>query len=63
MRYSAVVESNIGETAVKCIITSVRIQDPSWASVNYLKYKKYALSELQENVGKTRVLQLDDFEL
>ena len=63
VRYSAVVESNIGETAVKCIITSVRIQDPSWASVNYLKYKKYALSELQENVGKTRVLQLDDFEL
>lgn len=63
VRYSAVVESNIGETAVKCIITSVRIQDPSWASANYLKYKKYALSDLQENIGKTRVLQLDDFEL
>ena len=63
VRYSAVVESNIGETAVKCVITNVQIQDPSWASVNYLKYKQYALSDLRENIGKTRVLQLDDFEL
>ena len=62
VRYTAIVEANFGETSVKCIISNVQIQDPSWASANYLKYRKHALADLQENLGKTRVLQLDEFE-
>lgn len=63
VRYTAIVESNIGETSVKCVISNVQIIDPSWASANYLKYKKHAIADLQENLGRTRVLQLDEFEL
>lgn len=63
VRYTAIVESNLGETSVKCVISNVQIQDPSWASTNYLKYRRQALADLQENLGKTRVLQLDEFEL
>lgn len=63
VRYTAIVEAIIGETSVKCVISNVQIEDPSWASANYLKYKKYAISDVQENLGRTRVLQLDEFEL
>lgn len=63
VRYTAVVESVLGNTSVKCVITNARIMDPSMASVNYLKYKKQAASAVLEDVGKTRVKQLDEFEL
>lgn len=63
VRYTAVVESVLGDTSVKCVITNARIMDPSMASVNYLKYKKQAASAILEDVGKTRVKQLNEFEL
>ena len=63
VRYTAIVESVIGDSSVKCIITNAQILDPSMASVNYLKYKKQAASAILEDVGKTRVKQLNEFEL
>ena len=63
VRYTAVVESVLGDTSVKCVITNAQIMDPSMASVNYLKYKKQAASAILEDVGKTRVKQLNEFEL
>ncbi len=61
--YTAVVEAVLGDSSVKCVITNAQIQDPSWASVNYLKYKKQAASSILEDVGKTRVKQMNEFEL
>lgn len=63
VRYTAVVESVIGDSSVKCIITDAQIVDPSRASYNYLQYKSQATSALLEDMGKTRVKQLDEFEL
>lgn len=63
VRYTAIVEAVIGETSVKCIITNATIMDPSWASVNYVKYKKQAAAAILEDVGKTRVKQLNEFKL
>ena len=63
VRYYAIVEANLGQTAVKCVISNVEIQDPSYASVNYVKYKKGAYATLCEDIGKTRVKQLDEFEI
>lgn len=63
VRYYAIVEANLGQTAVKCVISNVEIQDPSYASVNYVKYKKSAYATLCEDIGKTRVKQLNEFEI
>lgn len=61
--YTAVVEAVLGDSSVKCVITNAQIQDPSWASVNYVKYKKQAAASILEDIGKTRVKQLNEFEL
>ena len=63
VHYKAIVEKVIAQTSVKCIIKSVDIDDPRLASANYLKYRKYAVSDLQENLGKTRVLEFKEFNL
>ncbi len=63
VQYTAVVEKVIANESVKCIITRFSIQDPKFASVNYLKYRKYAVNDFSENVGKTRVLDMSEFEL
>lgn len=61
--YTAVVEANLGETSVKCIITSAQIEDPRFVSANYIKYKSSAQASLNESLGQTRVKQLNEFEL
>lgn len=63
VQYTAIVEATLGETAVKCVISNVQILDPSRVSSNYITYKKHAISRLNEDLGKTRVKQLDEFEL
>lgn len=63
VRYTAIVERVIAGESVKCIIKQAKIVDPSWVSSNYLKYKKYAQAEIVENVGKTRVLNMNEFNL
>jgi len=63
VQYTAIVEKVIANESVKCIIQRFAIQDPKFASVNYLKYRKYAVNDFSENVGKTRVLDMSEFEL
>ncbi len=63
IRYTAIVETVIGESAVKCIIRNANIEDPAFASVNYFKYKDDARDEMRKNLGQTRVLDFSEFEL
>ena len=63
VRYTAIVESTLGETAVKCVISNAEIMDPSWASANYIKYKSQAMSSINSSLGQTRVKQVNEFEL
>ena len=63
VRYTAIVEKVIAGESVKCIIKSAEIEDPGLASANYLKYRKYARAEISENIGQTRVLDMDEFSL
>lgn len=60
VRYTAILESYIGTTACKVIISRTDIQDPSWASANYLKYRKAAQNDISKNLGQTRVKQLNE---
>lgn len=59
--YTGIVEKVIGDESVKCIIKRAEIQDPRFASTNYLKYRKYVQAEVSEALGKTRVLDMDEF--
>lgn len=61
--YGAVVESYIGSTACKAIITVTEINDPNWASANYIKYRKAAQNDINQNIGQTRVKQLNEIGL
>ena len=63
VQYTGIVEKVIADVSVKCIIKQYKIIDPQFASVNYLKYRKYALSRIARNVGKTRVLEMHEFQL
>ncbi len=63
IRYTGIVEKVIGDESVKCIIKRAEIVDPSWASANYLKYKKYARAEIAGYIGQTRVLDMNEFRM
>jgi len=63
VRYTAIVEAVIGESAVKVIISRATIEDPGWASINYIKYKPYAIEEINKVIGQTRVKQFNEFNL
>lgn len=63
VRYTAIVEKVIADESVKCVIKNYEILDPGYASSNYIKFRKYASAEFAENVGKTRVLEMHEFEL
>lgn len=63
VKYYAIVEATLGNTAVKCVISNVQIIDPRFASANYIKYKSSAMSTLSNDIGKTRVKQVNEFEL
>lgn len=63
IEYTAIVESVIGESNVKCIITKGRIISPSLASVNWFKYKDYAVEDMNKVIGQTRVKDFSEFEL
>lgn len=61
--FVAVVESVIGSSACKTVITRAEIQDPSWVSMNYRDYRKYAANDIQKYIGQTRVKQFDEIQL
>lgn len=63
VRYVAIVEKVIAGSSVKCIIKNADIESPGWASANWVKYKKYAQAAAYDEVGKTRVLEMDEFDL
>lgn len=63
IRYTGIVEKVIAGESVKCIIKRANIESPGLASANWLKYKKYAQAAAADEVGKTRVLEMDEFEL
>lgn len=63
IEYTAIVESMIGDTAVKAIVSNARIISPGWASANWLKYKSIAQEEAYKAVGQTRVKELPEFYL
>ena len=63
IRYTGIVEKVIADESVKCIIKRADIESPGLASTNWLKYKKYAQADAAENVGRTRVLEMDEFQL
>ena len=63
VEYTGVVEKIIGDENVKCVIKRVEIIDPSFASSNYLKYRKYVNAEVKDDLGETRVLEMDEFSL
>ena len=53
-KYIAIIEGVIGEN-VKVIISNVVLDQPSYVSSNYIKYRDYAKEKELENLGKTRV--------
>ena len=63
IEYTAIVESMIGDTAVKAIVSNARIISPGWASANWLKYQSIAQEEAYKAVGQTRVKELSEFYL
>jgi len=66
VKYTAIVEATLGNSAVKCVISNVQIIEEkgvNWHSTNYVKYKSSAMSTLSNDIGKTRVKQLNEFEL
>ncbi len=61
--FVAIVESVIGSSACKTVITRAEIQDPSWVSMNYRDYRKYAANDIQKYIGQTRVKRFDEVQL
>ena len=61
--YVAIIESVIGDSAVKAIVSSGKIEDPNYGSANYIKYKSYANEEVKKVIGLTRVKEFHEFEL
>ena len=61
VRYTGIVEAVLGDTSVKCVITNAEITANT--STCAWKYKREATSRILEDIGKTRVKQLNEFEL
>ena len=63
VQYVGIVEKVIAGSSVKCIIKKGEIMSPGLASANWLKYRKYAQASVTDEIGKTRVLEMDEFDL
>jgi hypothetical protein len=63
VHFYAIVESVIGASTCKTIITRTQINDPSWASYNYAQYRNAAAQDVSKYIGQTRVKQLSEVEL
>ena len=61
VRYTGVVEAVLGETSVKCIITNAEIIANT--STCAWQHKREATGMILKEIGQTRVLQLNEFEL
>jgi hypothetical protein len=61
IRFTAIIESVLGESSVKAIISNAVIEDPEYGSINYLKYKEMIQKEANKEVGKTRAIELGNF--
>lgn len=61
-KYIAVIESVIGEN-VKVIISNIVLEQPSYGSSNYIKYRDYAKEKEFENLGKTRVKEFNEVDV
>ena len=48
LKYTGIVEKIIGEESAKIIVSKIEIEDPSWASVNYLKYRSMVLQSANQ---------------
>ena len=62
-KYTAIIESFIGDDNLKVIISKANIIDPQYASINYLKYKDIAIREINKSIGKTRVKDVNECEI
>jgi outer membrane protein assembly factor BamD (BamD/ComL family) len=69
LKYTGIVEKIIGDESAKIIVSNIEIEDPGWASVNYLKYKSSAMQmAAQGNVdgevglGNTTVKQYGEIQ-
>ena len=63
VHFFAIVESVIGTSTCKTIITRTQINDPAYASYNYAKYRNAAAQDVSKYIGQTRVKQLSEVEL
>ena len=61
-QYSGVIESVLNND-VKVIIKKAEIADPQSVSYSYLENRDFALREIQNNIGKTRVVSKTEIEV
>ena len=57
--YNGVVEQKLGDK-YKITLTDAYIKDPSWASMNYFKYKPYAANDMNKKIGNTVFKKVDE---
>lgn len=57
--YNGVVEQKLGDK-YKITLTDAYIKDPSWASMNYFKYKPYAANDMNKKIGNTVFKKIDE---
>lgn len=57
--YNGVVEQKLGDK-YKITLTDAYIKDPSWASMNYFKYKPYAANDMNKKIGNTVFKMIDE---
>ncbi|MEZ4911063.1 MAG: hypothetical protein R2774_09390 [Saprospiraceae bacterium] len=60
--YNGIVEQKLGDK-YKITLTDAYIKDPSWASMNYFKYKPYAANDMNKKIGNTVFKKLEEVEL
>ena len=60
VKYTAIIESFLGDNSLKAIISDTKIEDPSLASINYIKYKDIAVLEIKKYIGQTRVKDFNE---
>jgi tetratricopeptide (TPR) repeat protein len=60
IKYTAIIESFIGDDALKAIISKAIVEDPSMASINYLKYRDLAVKEANKAIGETRAKDMSE---
>lgn len=60
--YNGVVEQKLGDK-YKITLTDAYIKEPSWASMNYFKYKPYAANDMNKKIGNTVFKKIDEVAL